>query len=83
MRLRPTQVMGDDTSTAQVHPEKLTKAFMEEAGRAGAKVQHGTVTGIKLSQDSTPRVEGEVPCPTPLAWQPGPNLPELRCMSQR
>ncbi|KAK9863165.1 hypothetical protein WJX84_002101 [Apatococcus fuscideae] len=53
-----SKVMGDDTSTAQVHPEKLTKAFMEEAGRAGAKVQHGTVTGIKLSQDSTPRVEG-------------------------
>ncbi|KAK9844748.1 hypothetical protein WJX74_006279 [Apatococcus lobatus] len=53
-----SKMMGDESSTAQVHPEKLTKAFMEEAGKAGAKVHQGTVTGIKLSHDSTPRVQG-------------------------
>ena len=53
--------MGDESSTAQVHPEKLTKAFMEEAGKAGAKVHQGTVTGIKLSLDSPPKVQGQPP----------------------
>ena len=54
------QMMGDESSTAQVHPERLTKAFMEEAAKAGAKVHQGTVTGIKLSSDSTPKIQGEL-----------------------
>ncbi len=51
------QEMAEEGTTAQVHPEKLTRAFLDSALSRGAKLVHGTVQGIALSQDGK-RVEG-------------------------
>ena len=40
------QVLGSMQSTAQVHPEKLTKAMMAAAEARGAQIRLGTVQGI-------------------------------------
>eukprot|EP00172_Hildenbrandia_rubra_P001843 Plantae.Rhodophyta-Hildenbrandia_rubra.ctg246.p1 GENE.Plantae.Rhodophyta-Hildenbrandia_rubra.ctg246~~Plantae.Rhodophyta-Hildenbrandia_rubra.ctg246.p1 ORF type:complete len:375 (+),score=63.82 Plantae.Rhodophyta-Hildenbrandia_rubra.ctg246:5239-6363(+) len=41
--------LGDRKTTAQVHPKKLTKAFVDEAERkCGTKVVYGKVTGVKM-----------------------------------
>lgn len=47
--MAPMQAMGDESNTAQVHPAKLTAAFVAAAERnAGSNVRLGTVTGVKL-----------------------------------
>lgn len=51
------QEMAEEGTTAQVHPEKLTRAFLDSALSRGSKLVHGTVQGIALSQDGK-RVEG-------------------------
>lgn len=51
--------MGDSSNTAQVHPERLTKAFLAAAEkRAGASVVIGTVTGLVFEDGSDKRVQG-------------------------
>lgn len=43
------QAMGTEETTAQVHPAKLTAAFVTGAERlAGSKVRIGTVAGVRL-----------------------------------
>ena len=43
------QAMGTEETTAQVHPAKLTAAFVAAAERqAGSSVRIGTVTGVRL-----------------------------------
>jgi glycine/D-amino acid oxidase-like deaminating enzyme len=55
-----TQAMGDESTTAQVHPARLTAAFVAAAERnAGSTVRLGTVTGVKLGgSDGQRHVEG-------------------------
>lgn len=57
-----SQVMGDRGTTAQVHPERLTKALLTAAEkRAGGSVVIGTVTGLLLGScddDNAKRVQG-------------------------
>lgn len=55
------QAMGSEETTAQVHPAKLTAAFVAAAGRlAGSTVRLGTVTGVQISgSDGHKHVEGE------------------------
>ena len=49
--------MGSQDTTAQVHPELLTKALLRAAEQAaGTTVRIATVDGIKLSNDN--RVQG-------------------------
>ena len=48
--------MGDESTTAQVHPELLTKALLAAAEQQGAKLRHGTVEGIRL--DGKQAVQG-------------------------
>ena len=38
--------MADGKTTAQVHPEKLTKALLDEAQNAGGELRIGTVQGL-------------------------------------
>ena len=45
-------------STAQVHPEKLTKAMMAAAEARGAQIRLGTVQGITTTDGPTARVTG-------------------------
>ena len=47
------QVMGDEESTAQVHPELLTKALIAAAEQKGSSVRHGIVDGISLDSKQT------------------------------
>ena len=49
--------MADEQTTAQVHPEKLTKALLEASKEAGTEVTIGTVQGI--TSDKEGRVTGE------------------------
>ena len=46
------QEMAEVGTTAQVHPQKLTTAFMEAAQASGAKLVRGTVQGITVDKDS-------------------------------
>ena len=46
------QEMAEAGTTAQVHPQKLTTAFMEAAQASGAKLVRGTVQGITVDKDS-------------------------------
>ena len=48
--------MADESTTAQVHPEKLTQALLDDAKNAGAQLRIGTVQGINV--DSEGRVTG-------------------------
>ena len=43
------QPMGDETSTAQVHPQKLSQALMEAAQQKGAQLRIGEVQNITTS----------------------------------
>lgn len=56
-------VLGDQTSTAQIHPQRFTRALVDAALGAGARLRHGTVDGLLLSREgSTVRgvsVDGE------------------------
>ena len=49
--------IGDEHTTAQIHPQKFTRALMDAAQRGGAILRHGTVDGMLMSQDSS-RVQG-------------------------
>ncbi|KAK9904744.1 hypothetical protein WJX75_001711 [Coccomyxa subellipsoidea] len=49
--------MAEEGTTAQVHPEKLTRAFLNSALNRGATLVRGAVQGIALSADGK-RVEG-------------------------
>lgn len=40
------QPMGDESSTAQVHPQKLSRALMEAAQEKGAQLRIGEVQNI-------------------------------------
>ena len=44
--------MAAEGTTAQVHPQKLTAAFMEAAQASGAKLVRGSVQGITVDKDS-------------------------------
>lgn len=48
--------MADGSTTAQVHPEKLTKALMAAAEERGAILRIGTVEGLCCSEEG--RVTG-------------------------
>lgn len=54
--------MGTEDTTAQVHPAKLTAAFVAAAERqAGSQVRIGTVTGVRLGgSPGQQHVEGEL-----------------------
>ena len=53
------QEMAEEGTTAQVHPEKLTRAFLNSALNRGATLVRGAVQGIALSADGK-RVEGRM-----------------------
>ena len=53
------QVLGNEQSTAQVHPEKLTKAMMAAAESRGAKVKIGTVEDVTISHEPSSHVTGQ------------------------
>ena len=52
------QVLGTQQSTAQVHPEKLTKALMGAAQAQGATLRRGTVEAVNVCVDPSPHVTG-------------------------
>eukprot|EP00884_Botryococcus_braunii_P008048 jgi/Botrbrau1/17244/Bobra.0015s0004.5 len=52
--------MADESTTAQVHPGKLTRALMEAAEQKGARLLKATVTGLRLDPSGT-RIEGVLP----------------------
>ena len=52
------QVLGNVRSTAQVHPEKLTKAMMAAAESRGAKVVIGSVQSIVTGDSPAAKVTG-------------------------
>ena len=52
------QILGSMQNTAQVHPEKLTKAMMAAAESRGAQVQIGTVQNIVTDEGPAARVTG-------------------------
>lgn len=43
------QPMGDESNTAQVHPQKLSQALMEAAQQKGAQLRIGEVQNITTS----------------------------------
>ena len=43
------QPMGDESSTAQVHPQKLSQALMDAAQQKGAQLRIGEVQNITTS----------------------------------
>jgi glycine/D-amino acid oxidase-like deaminating enzyme len=51
------QRLGSPETTAQVHPDKFTRAMMQLAQERGADLRLGSVTGIRLSGNGA-RVEG-------------------------
>lgn len=46
--------MGDETTTAQVHPYYLTNALADEATTSGVKVTIATVNGIDMDEAGAP-----------------------------
>ena len=56
------QEMAETGTTAQVHPQKLTAAFMEAAQANGAKLVRGSVLGINVDKGSN-SVTGGLPIP--------------------
>lgn len=44
------QRLGAPSSTAQVHPRKLTHALLDAAQAHGSCVVHGTVEGLQMVQ---------------------------------
>lgn len=70
------QEMAAEGTTAQVHPQKLTAAFMEAAQAKGAKLVRGTVQGITLDRDNN-SVAGSLASPSPAEASntlPGPGI---------
>lgn len=54
-----TSIIGSEETTAQVHPERLTKALLAEVTRRGGEVMERTeVIGILLDKDGGNRVKG-------------------------
>ena len=51
--------MADGSTTAQVHPEKLTNELLNHAKDKGTKVQIGTVEGLEFDAKGT--VQGPPP----------------------
>lgn len=51
--------MAEEGTTAQVHPEKLTRAFLNSALNRGARLMRGAVQGIALSANGK-RMEGRM-----------------------
>ena len=49
MHLSVVQPMGDESSTAQVHPQKLSQALIEAAQQRGAHLRIGEVQNITTS----------------------------------
>ncbi|CAL8464301.1 g3836 [Coccomyxa elongata] len=45
--------MAEEGTTAQVHPQKLTRALLSAAEVKGARLLRGTVQGVTLSADGT------------------------------
>ena len=43
------QAMGDESSTAQVHPQKLSQALMQAAQQKGAQLRIGEVQNVTTS----------------------------------
>lgn len=52
------QPMGDESSTAQVHPQKLSRALMEAAQDKGAQLRIGEVQNITTHNNA---VTGNLP----------------------
>lgn len=52
------QVLGNVQSTAQVHPEKLTKAMMAAAESRGATVRIGSVQSVVTDNSPEAKVTG-------------------------
>ena len=48
-RYRVRGELGDEKTTAQVHPRKFTKTLVELASKNGAKLLHGRVDAIELN----------------------------------
>lgn len=70
------KVLGSVQSTAQVHPEKLTKAMMAAAESRGAEVRMGTVESVTTTAGPASQVTGGIRCHTQLApcWVLTPRL---------
>eukprot|EP00884_Botryococcus_braunii_P008041 jgi/Botrbrau1/17238/Bobra.0015s0001.1 len=73
--------MADESTTAQVHPGKLTRALMEAPEQKGARLLKATVTGLCLDPSGT-RIEGVLPetahgnvCPYRLVADAGEHDP--------
>ena len=45
--------MANESTTAQVHPEKLTHALLDSAKQKGTKLKIGTVEGLNFDQDGS------------------------------
>ncbi|MFT5448371.1 MAG: glycine/D-amino acid oxidase-like deaminating enzyme [Gammaproteobacteria bacterium] len=56
-------VIGDERTTAQIHPKRFTQAMMNAAIENGASLRQGTVDALLMSNDSSQvrgvRVDGE------------------------
>jgi len=70
------QPMGDESSTAQVHPQKLSQALMDAAQQKGAhlrigEVQNITTSGKKVTGADSPPEESFTKCQpaTGCQWQ--------------
>jgi glycine/D-amino acid oxidase-like deaminating enzyme len=46
-------LIGDHRSTAQVHPERFTRALVDTALASGAQLRTGTVDGLMLARDGS------------------------------
>ena len=55
------QEMAEVGTTAQVHPQKLTVAFMEAAQASSAKLVRGSVQGITVDKDHNCVTGGRMP----------------------
>ncbi|GEM11919.1 FAD dependent oxidoreductase [Rhodotorula toruloides] len=49
--LTASEVLGNQETTSQVHPEQFTRAMVEEAEKLGVKVVYGSVEGAQARAD--------------------------------
>jgi glycine/D-amino acid oxidase-like deaminating enzyme len=56
-RCTVTGLIGDERSTAQIHPKQFTHALLNAALHSGTTLRQGTVDGLLMSADSS-RVRG-------------------------
>lgn len=49
--LTASEVLGNQDTTSQVHPEQFTRAMVEEAEKLGVKVVYGSVEGAQARAD--------------------------------